>query len=150
MARNIQRTQFVKIINSLTITTTSNSAVFTLPLADTYTFTVITSSVSGTSPTLDIVYQWSYDGGTTFVNLPWRHTQITAAANLVMTVRLGLGVGEVASEQAAAATGGTLAKPAVPGDLTQMRLGYTLGGTSPSFVLLVLGSYLPAGSAPFA
>lgn len=150
MARNIQRPNITRIVNSLAITATGNSAVFTLPLADTYTFTVVTSSVSGTSPTLDIVYQTSYDGGTTFVNLPWRHTQLTAATTLVMTVRLGLGVGEVASEQAAASTGGTLAKPAVPCDLTQMRLGYTVAGTSPSFTLLVLLAALPPGSAPFA
>lgn len=150
MARNLQRPTIQRVINSLTITTTSNSAVFNMPLADSYTFTVVTSSVTGTSPTLDIVYQWSYDGGTTFVNLPWRHTQLTAATTLVMSVRLGLGVGEVASEQAAASTGGTLAKPACPGDLTQMRLSYTLGGTNPSFVLLVLLTALPAGAAPFA
>ena len=150
MARNLQRPNILRVVNSLVITATGNSAVFTLPIADSYTFTAVTSSVTGTSPTLDIVYQWSYDGGTTFVNLPWRHTQLTAAANLVMTVRLGLGVGEVASEQAAAATGGTLAKPALPGDLTQMRLGYTVGGTSPSFTLLVLLTALPPGAAPFA
>lgn len=150
MARNLQQPTVTKVVNSLTITATGNSAVFAMPIADSYTFTVVTSSVTGTSPTLDIVYQTSYDGGTTFVNLPWRHTQLTAAANLVMSVRLGLGVGEVASEQAAAATGGTLAKPATPCDLRQMRLGYTVGGTSPSFVLLVLLSALPAGAAPFA
>lgn len=150
MARNLQRPNLLRVVNSLVITTTSNSAIFTLPIADSYTFTVVTSSVTGTSPTLDIVYQWSYDGGTTFVNLPWRHTQLTAASTLVFTTRLGLGVGEVSSEQAAASTGGTLAKPATPGDITQMRLAYTLGGTSPSFTLLVLLSALPPGAAPFA
>src|SRR5712672_1067126 len=124
MARNLQQPTITRIINSLTLTATGNSAVFALPITDSYTFTAVASSVTGTSPTLDIVYQTSYDGGTTFVNLPWRHTQITAAATLVMTVRLGLGVGEVASEQAAASTGGTLAKPACPCDLRQMRLGY--------------------------
>jgi len=150
MARNLQQPIIQTVINSIAVTATGNSAVFNLPVADSYTFYTVASSVTGTSPTLDIVYQSSYDGGTTFVNLPWRHTQLTAAATLVMTVRLGLGVGEVASEQAAAATGGTLAKPAVPPSLGKMRLGYTAGGTSPSFTLLILAVFLPAGAAPFA
>lgn len=150
MARNLLQPLIQTIVNSVAVTATGNSAVFSLPLADSYTFYTVASSVTGTSPTLDIVYQSSYDGGTTFVNLPWRHTQLTAAATLVLSVRMGLGVGEVASEQAAAATGGTLAKPAVPPSLTKMRLGYTAGGTSPSFTLLIIAACAPPGSLPFA
>lgn len=150
MARNLQQPAFDTLVNSVAVTATGVSSTFALKMADTYTFYVVASSVTGTSPTLDIVYQSSYDNGTTFVNLPWRHTQLTAAATLVMTVRLGLGVGEVATEQAAAATGGTLAKPAVPPDVRKMRLSYTAGGTSPSFTLLVLVAYGQAGSLPFA
>ncbi len=150
MARNLQAPVIQTLVNSVAVTATGSSAAFNLPLADAYTFYVVASSVTGTSPTLDIVWQSSYDGGTTFVNLPWRHTQLTAAATLVMTVRVGLGVGEVGSEQAVAGTGGTLAKPAVPPSLAKMRLSYTAGGTSPSFTLLVLAAAAAPGSLPFA
>ena len=150
MARNLQAPMIKTIVASAAVTATGNSAKFTLPIADTYTFVINATTVTGTSPTLDIVYQSSPDGGTTFINLPWRHTQVTAAAVLYLTVRLGLGVGEVGIENAAAATGGTLSKPAVPFDLTNMRLGYTVAGTSPSFTFAVFLAALPPGALPFA
>ncbi len=150
MARNLQAPQIKTLINAVTVTATGNSAAFVLPIADSYTFAVIAATVTGTSPTYDIVYQTSYDGGTTYVNLPWRHAQVTAATTLLLTVRLGMGVGEVGFEGAVAATGGTLVKPAVPADLTKMRLGYTVGGTSPSAAITLLVFAMPPGSLPFA
>jgi hypothetical protein len=150
MARNLQVPQIQTLINAVTVTATGSSAVFNLPIGDSYTFAIIAASVTGTSPTYDVVYQSSYDGGTTFVNLPWRHAQITAATTLLLTVRLGLGVGEVGFEGAVAATGGTLVKPAVPPSLAKFRLGYTVGGTSPSAAITLLCFAMPPGSLPFA
>lgn len=150
MARTIQAPLIKTLVAATTVTATGNSAVFTLPVADTYTFALVAASVTGTSPTFDVVYQSSYDGGVTYINLPWRHVQITAAATLQLTIRLGLGVGEVGFEGAVAATGGTLVKPVVPPDLTKMRLSYTVAGTTPSASITLLLFALPPGSAPFA
>jgi len=133
------------IVASAAVTGTGNSAAFSLKLADAYTFIVNCTAASGTSPTLDIVYQTSIDGGTTFVNIPWRHTQITAAGVNFLTVRLGLGIGEVGAEGAAASTGGTLVKPVVV-DPANMRLAYTVGATTPSFTFSVTAFFLPKGS----
>ena len=141
-----QRPNFVSIVAAGTvITATGNSTAFALKLADAYTFVVNVTAASGTSPTLDIVYQTSVDGGTTYVNIPWRHTQITAAGVTFLTVRLGLGIGEVGAEGAVASTGGTLVKPFVP-DTNFMRLAYTVGATTPSFTFSVTAFFLPKGS----
>ncbi len=140
-----QRPIFKTLVASAAVTATGVSAAFVLPLADAYTFLVNCSAASGTSPTLDIVYQTSIDGGTTYVNMPWRHTQITAAGVNFLTVRLGLGIGEVGAEGAAASTGGTLVKPFVP-DVNFMKLSYTIGATTPSFTFSVTAFMLPKGS----
>ena len=141
--RNVQSPIIKTLIASNTVTATGASANFSIGLADTYTFILNVSAASGTSPTFDAVYQTSLDGGTTFVNIPWRHTQITAAGTNFLTVRLGLGIGEVGAESAVAATGGTLAKPAVV-DVAHMKLAYTLTATTPSFtfslVLFAIGN----------
>jgi len=130
--RNVQSPIIKTLIASNTVTATGASAAFSIGLADTYTFILNVSAASGTTPTFDAVYQTSLDGGTTYVNIPWRHTQITAAGTNFLTVRLGLGIGEVGAESAVAATGGTLAKPAVV-DVAHMKLAYTLTATTPSF-----------------
>lgn len=150
MARNLQTPILKTLMAATTFTTTTASPTFALPIADTYSFILTAASVTGTSPTFDAVYQFSTDGGTTFVNLPWRHTQITAAATLYLTIRLGLGVGEVGIENAAASTGGTLVKAAVPGDISKMRINVTVAGTSPSASLTLLLAALPPGALPFA
>lgn len=133
------------LIASNTVTATGASANFTIPLADAYSFILNVTAASGTSPTFDAVYQTSIDGGTTYVNIPWRHTQVTAATTNWMTVRLGLGIGEVGFESAAAATGGTLAKPAVIDNL-HMKLAYTITATTPSFTFALYLLALPAGA----
>jgi hypothetical protein len=59
-----------------------------------------------------------------------RFTQVTAASTKYLVFKLGLGGNEVALEQAAADTGGTLAKNCIF-DPHNMRLRYTVGGTNP-------------------
>lgn len=136
MSRGLQRPLIKTIQASAAQTTTFSTSAFSIGMADAYTFLVSVTAASGTSPTLDIVYQTSIDGGTTFVDIPWRHTQITAAATEFITTRLGLGVGEVQAEGAAADTGGTLAKPVVI-DPYNMKIKCTIGGTSPSFTFSI-------------
>ena len=132
MSRTLQQPMVKTLIASNTVTATGSSTAFSIGMADTYTFILNVSAASGTSPTFDAVYQTSIDGGTTYIDIPWRHTQITAAGTNYLTVRLGLGIGEVGAEGAAADTGGTLAKPTVV-DVAHMKLKYTLTATTPSF-----------------
>lgn len=126
-------------------TSTTQTTKFVLPVADAYTGFINVTASSGTSPTLDVIWQTSTDGGTTWINVPWRHTQITTSTTEFITFRLGLGIGEVGAEGAVASTGGTLIKPAVV-DVNNMRLQYTIGGTSPSFTFTYDIYMLPKGS----
>lgn len=121
--------------------TTATSAALTLPKADAYTFYIKTTTA--TAGTLDVVFQTSVDGGTTYVNIPWRYAQISAVGNNFLTVRLGLGIGEVGAEGAVADTGGTLVKPAVV-DLNFMKVKYTIGTGPFAFTLYYIA--MPQGS----
>jgi hypothetical protein len=121
--------------------TTSTATAFVMPEGcDTYCLIVYVSTVSGTSPTADFVLQTSPDGGTTYINMPMRSTQVTAAGQIWFVFKQGLGGNEVALESPAASTGGTLAKNVVF-DPTKMKLAYTLGGTSPSFTTTLFGLF---------
>jgi hypothetical protein len=126
-------------------TSTTQTTKFVLPVADAYSGVINVTASSGTSPTLDVIWQTSTDGGTTWINVPWRHTQITGTTTEFITFRLGLGIGEVGAEGAIASTGGTLIKPFVV-DVNNMRLQYTIGGTSPSFTFTYDVYMLPKGS----
>lgn len=121
--------------------TSSTSQAFAMPVGcDTYHLIIYVSAVSGTSPTADFVLQTSPDGGTTYINLPIRSTQLTAAGQIHFVFKMGLGHNEVALESPAASTGGTLAKNCVF-DPKKMKLAYTLGGTSPSFTTVLYGLF---------
>ena len=117
--------------------TTATSANIAIPKADEYSILINTTAATGTSPTCDIVFQTSYDKGTTYVNMPVRSAQITAAAVQWFTIRRGLGWGEAAFNQAGVAdTGGALAKNTVF-DPAYVKFKYTIGGTNPSFTFTV-------------
>jgi len=120
---------------------TATSSALSLPIADTYAIWVIVSAATGTTPTCDIVLQTSYDGGTTYVDLPLRYTQKTAAASEVLVFKNGLGNNEVALGQVVADTGGQVAKNCVF-DWRYIKVKYTIGGTNPSFTftMQVLGT----------
>ena len=145
MPQNLLFPRITSILASAAQTVTVTIPKFVLPLADAYTFYLNSTTVTGTSPTLDVVFQTSIDGGTTYVNIPWRYAQQTAAAVNIMTVRCGLGIGEVGAETAVAATGGTLNKPCVF-DPNFMKAVFTIAGTSPSFTVSLTSIALPRGS----
>lgn len=145
MAGNLQQPMIKTLIASNAVIATGASAAFTIGLADSYTFYLSCTPVTGTSPTMDAIFQTSIDGGTTYVNVPWRYTQLTAAANLEITVRCGLGIGEAGVASPAAATGGVLANPCVV-DPLHMKLAYTIAGTSPSFTFTLVMIAMPRGS----
>jgi hypothetical protein len=132
------------VLTASAVAATASSAAFSLPMADSYDLVLNITSVTGTTPTMDLVLQTSIDGGTTFVDLPLRYTQKTAAGVAHLVFRLGLGENEVALEQAGADTGGTLAKNCVF-DPQNMKLKYTIGGTNPTFTFTVTAFALPLG-----
>lgn len=125
------------LLNGATIAATGNSAAFTLPLADSYLL-VLHATVVGAS-SLDAVVQTTPDGGTTWLNLPLRFTQLTAAGDAYIRFQPTMGQGEAASAGVVAATGGALAAnvPFIGGvnstalnvaqGIATMRLGITLG-----------------------
>lgn len=134
------------LIASTAYTTTVTSSAFAMPVnADTYEIIINATTVTGTSPTLDCVVQSSVDGGTTYINLPLRTTQITAAGQRRLLFKQGLGGNEVALETAAADTGGTLAKNCIF-DPKFMKIKFTVGGTNPSLTAVVYGAFLPKGA----
>ena len=115
-----------------TALTTGNTATFTLPYADAYRLILVIGTVSGTNPTFDAVLQDSPDGGTTWVNLPLRFTQVTAtgtAANMPYIIFKPENLAVAASAGVVAATGGALAVD-TPINVKYVRLAYTVGGTA--------------------
>jgi hypothetical protein len=122
------------LVASNTVTATGNSASFVLPYADAYRLILAVGTVSGTTPTFDAVLQDSPDGGTTWVNLPLRFTQVTAtgtAATDPYIIFKMVSISDAASAGVVAATGGALGVN-TPVNVRNVRLSYTVGGTTPS------------------
>ena len=145
MPKSMLQPLMKSVIASTAYTTTTTSAAFAIGVADTYDLIFNCTAATGTSPTVDPVLQTSVDGGTTYVNLPLRCTQITAAGVRHLVFRLGLGLNEVALENSAADTGGTLAKNCVF-DPNFMKVKFTVGGTNPSVTIQVFLAAVPAAS----
>lgn len=133
------------VVAQTALAATASSAAFVMPNAESYSLVLDVTAATGTTPTLDVVLQTSWDAGTTFIDLPLRYTQVTAAVVRYLVFRNGLGMNEVALEQVAADTGGTLAKNC-NFDPFNMKLKYTVGGTNPSFAFKVHLFALPRGS----
>jgi hypothetical protein len=114
------------------------STAFTLPLGDSYAFVLNVTAITGTSPTLDCAIQVTPDNGTTWFDW-WRFAQITANAATThrLTVQPIQGRGEAGTETTitAGGTGALNANCPAPGALSQVRIRYTLGGTSPNYTL---------------
>ena len=119
-----------KLFASTAYSVTGATAAFDMGICDSYHIVIVTASVSGTSPTADFQLQSSPDRGTTYVGLPLRSTQVTAAGNIHFVFRLGLGNSDAALESPSATTGGTLAKNCVF-DPAYMKIGYVIGGSTP-------------------
>lgn len=130
MALNLIIPQPKLLLAVASTSTTATSANFTLPLADRYTFYMnVTTATAGT---MDTVFQTSVDGGTTYVNVPWRFAQVaTTTGVLVLNVRSGLGnsydvTAPTGTGTLIAATGGALALSAIV-DPRYMKFTYTIG-----------------------
>lgn len=122
--------------------TTATSAAFSIPLCDAYTFYMnVTTATAGT---MDVVFQTSVDGGTTYVNVPWRFAQVaTTTGCLVLNVRSGLGAANDVTAPTGtgtliADTGGALALQACV-DPRFMKVKYTIATGPDAFVLYVIG-----------
>jgi hypothetical protein len=141
MALSLQPFPLIKQLVAVASTsTTATSAAFSIPVADAYTFYMnVTTATAGT---LDVVFQTSVDGGTTYVNVPWRFQQVTTTTGcLVLNVRSGVGPGVDATTATGnatliAATGGALALQAVV-DPRFMKITYTIGTGPDAFTLYV-------------
>jgi len=119
-------------LTSGTALATGNTASFVLPYADAYRLLLAIGTVSGTNPTFDAVLQDSPDGGTTWVNLPLRFTQVTAtgtAATDPWIIFKMVSISDAASAGVTAATGGATATN-TPVSVKFVRLAYTVGGTA--------------------
>ena len=136
MAENLLAVSSVKTSVSAAAAT-ATSANISVGKADEYSILINVTTVTGTSPTMDVVFQTSIDKGTTYANMPFRSAQITAAGVHWFTLRRGLGWGEAAFNQAGVAdTGGALAKNTVF-DPNYVKFKYTIGGTNPAFTFSV-------------
>ncbi|GIW67880.1 MAG: hypothetical protein KatS3mg096_748 [Candidatus Parcubacteria bacterium] len=97
------------------------------------------SAASGTSPTLDVYFQQSLDGGQTFVDVA-HFLQVTAA--LTNPHYLNLAVG--ANNSISSGVGdGTIAANSLGTSLVSnvWRIKWVIGGTSPSFTFAVDAFY---------
>jgi len=97
------------------------------------------TAASGTSPTLDVYFQQSLDGGSTFVDVA-HYPQVTGV--LANPHYLNLSVGADNSIKASVGDG-TIAANSTGTSLVSnvWRIKWTIGGTSPSFTFAVDAFY---------
>ena len=131
-----------KLISIAAAQATGASAAFALPFADSYTFYLNVTAAGQT--TMDTVFLTSVDGGTTYVNVPWRFAQVTTTTGtFVLDVGTGLAPGPATGTTTTgegtliAGTGGVLALQSNV-DPRFMKLGMTVSGTAPISDLYVI------------
>jgi hypothetical protein len=146
MAGNLLNINPKNLVTGTAVAATATSTATSIGLADSYTICINVTAVTGTSPTLDVVIQGSLDGGTTFMNLPLRSAQITAATVQYISFRNGLAQGEAGFNQAGVAdTGGALTKDVVF-DPRFIKVKQTVAGTNPSFTYTITCFGMPRSS----
>lgn len=122
------------LVSSAARIATGNSGSIKIPLADCYAFVLDVTAVTGTTPTLDVAIQSSYNKGTNF-DTSYRFAQAVAAVKRRLNVQAQMGRGEAGTEVAIADIGGALNANTV---LTRdIRVLWTIGGTNPSFTFTV-------------
>lgn len=125
-----------------TLTTNTTSGALTLPYAQSYRLIVETQTVSGTSPTMQVILATSADGGTNYHEI-LSFTQITTSGQgRQITFRPYLGYGDTATEFGCALLGtADLASGVVaqngPIDPAHIKVRFVFGGTTPSFAVAV-------------
>lgn len=135
------------LVASNTVTATGNTASFVMPYADAYRLILAVGAVSGTTPTFDAVLQDSPDGGVTWVNLPLRFTQVTAtgtSATDPYIIFKMVSISDAASAGVVAATGGALGVN-TPVNVKNVRLAYTISGTTPSIAFALYANTIMRG-----
>jgi hypothetical protein len=149
MSVSVAQPPVVKLLTAIAAAqATGASAAFSLPFADAYTFYLNVTAAGQTS--MDTVFQTSVDGGTTYVNVPWRFAQVTTTTGcFVLNVGVGPGpnspTGTLTTGEGTliAGTGGVLSLQAIV-DPRFMKLGMTVTGTAPISNLYVVA--WPRGS----
>jgi hypothetical protein len=139
------RPQVKELVASQTATATGNSGNLndttgSLPMFPAMiTLMFVTTANSGSSETLDLTLEMSYDGGTTYV-VHSAFTQQTAAVEHVAVFRNYVGAGDAAHEAVESAAGTFLNGPYGP----DHRFVWTIGGSSPSFTFAIHAIITPA------
>jgi hypothetical protein len=148
MAIAVSQQVFAKKVTSIAAAqATGATAAFAIPIADAYTFYLNVTAAGQT--TMDTVFQTSVDGGTTYVNIPWRFAQVTTATGcFVLNVSAGVApsMDTTAGTTASATIGNGLNVLGTGGQLCLqsiidprfMKLAMTISGTAPISDLYVL------------
>lgn len=98
--------------------------------------TVLCGTVSGTTPTLSAQFQWSFDGGTTWLALGPASGNVTASNNSIACLIYPSNLSQAPGATPANLTTGATATLAVNAVLPRTwRLTYAIGGTGPSFAI---------------
>lgn len=139
---NLTRPYQALLYSTGAITATTTSSTITLPLCSSYMF-VLTATIGGTSPTVDVAIQDTYDDGTTFFSV-LRFAQMTATGTRMLRVNGSMGVAEAGTEGASADTGGALNNNVILTD--KIKIKFTIGGTSPTCTGSVYLIATPRGS----
>lgn len=116
-----------------------------IPVFNAAAFILDVTTVTGTTPLLDVAIETSVDGGTTWY-MAWAYAQVTAASTLRLDVRdTGIGFTEIGATSTITLSGTTaIVENTV---ITQdVRILWTIAGTSPSFTFAVWGIFQPLGS----
>lgn len=157
-ASMLSSTVKVLVPTGTAVAATGFSAPFTLPLVDSLAIFINASAASGTTPTLDAALQTTVDGGTTWITLPIKWTQLTGVGQAFVRFQPTMGLGEAASAGVSGLTGAAQAQNipyvgpqfgSVLGSAAQiptMRLAYTTTGTTPNFTIGVYAILVSKGN----
>lgn len=134
MGRSVLHPYVLNMSPSAALTATANGTTYDFPTdIEGGAFWVKCSAASGTSPTLDVSFETSPDGGTTWFIIG-KMAQRSAAGQWRWKVSFKP-VNEAGAESVMAATGSAVVLNTPIGK--HLRAVYTIGGTNPSFTLSV-------------
>lgn len=143
--------QTATLVALATTTTTGTTAALTLPPAASYRIVVQVQTVSGTSPTLQVIICTSMDAGTTYNEILSFANLTTTGQGRQMLIRPYLGLGDAATTAASAFLNTTTPTDLASGDLVNngpinpqfIKIRWVHTGTSPSFAWQIQYIALP-------